>query len=131
MVIPADDLALVALAEHYHDFRDFVYISCPPPQITNLVVNKISTLEVAQRCGLPIPNSKVISNSAQLFELLSSFPFPWVLKPAAKEVRVEEQKNYLLATAEEVTAKFPSESDLLLPCSFRSIARAPALELRC
>ena len=115
MVIPTDDQALVALTEHYHDLKDLTYIACPRPEITGLVLNKASTLEVARRCGLPIPNSKVISDSSQLFDLRSSFPFPWVLKPAAKEVRVEERKSYTLATAEEVAAKFPIAQEFTPP----------------
>jgi predicted ATP-grasp superfamily ATP-dependent carboligase len=115
MVIPADDQALVALSEHYHDLKDLAYISCPPPEITGLVLNKASTLEVARKCGLPIPCSKVISNSAELFDLRSSFPFPWVLKPVAKEVAVEEHKSYILESAEKVAARFPGAQEFTPP----------------
>lgn len=115
MVIPADDQVLVALTEHYHDLNGLAYIACPPPEITNLVLNKASTLEVAQKCGLPVPQSKLILNSAQLFDLRSRLPFPWVLKPAAKEVPVEEKKSYILATAEEVAAQFPSAQQFTPP----------------
>ena len=115
MVIPTDDQALVALTEHYHDLKDLTYIACPRPEITGLVLNKASTLEVARRCGLPIPNSKVISNSAQLFDLRSSFPYPWVLKPVAKEVAVEEHKSYVLESVEKVAARFPGTLEFTPP----------------
>lgn len=115
MLIPTDDQALAALTEHYHDLKDLVYIACPPPEITRRVLDKGSTLELARKCGIQTPDSKVISNSTQLFDLRSSFPFPWVLKPATKEVRVEEKKSYILARAEEVEAEFPRAQEFTPP----------------
>jgi predicted ATP-grasp superfamily ATP-dependent carboligase len=57
----------------------------------------------------------MISNSAQLFDLRSSVPFPWVLKPVAKEVPVEEKKSQILATPEEVAAEFPTAQEFNPP----------------
>ena len=108
MVIPSDDQTLSALTDHYDDLKDLLYIGCPPPETANLVLNKISTLEVAQQCGIRTPNTKLISNSAQLFESVGSLPFPWMLKPAQKETRLEETKSRTLATADHVTANFPT-----------------------
>ena len=93
MLIPADDQALTAMTEHYDDFKDLLHVACPPPQITRLVLSKASTLDIAKQCGIRVPNTVVVSNSAQLSDLVGSFPFPWVLKPAEKETRVEETKS--------------------------------------
>ncbi len=107
MLIPTDDQTLMAITEHYEDFKDRLHIGCPPPAITRLVLNKCSTLEIAQKCGIRVPKTIVIANSAQLSDLARSFPFPWVLKPAGKETRLEETKSFMLATADEVAAAFP------------------------
>ncbi len=115
MVVPADDQALVAIAEHYDEFKDLAYIACPPPEITALVLDKNSTLEIAQRCGIRVPHTRVISNSAQLVELVDSLPFPWVLKPGAKEARIEEAKTYTLASAGELMARFPTAREFTPP----------------
>jgi predicted ATP-grasp superfamily ATP-dependent carboligase len=115
MVIPTDDQTLMALVEHYGDLRNLAYVACPPPEITCRTLDKPSSLELAQKCGLRVPTTKLISNSAQLYDLLSSFPFPWVLKPARKEIRVENIKSWALATAEEVAAKFPSAQEFTPP----------------
>ncbi len=112
MVIPTDDQTLLALTEHYDDFRDMLHIACPPPGITRLVLDKASTLKIAQECGIRVPRTHLVSNSAQLFDLARSFPFPWILKPAEKEIRLEETKTFTLANAEEVALKFPR------PCEF-------------
>jgi predicted ATP-grasp superfamily ATP-dependent carboligase len=107
MLIPADDQALTAITEHYYELKDLLILACPPPEVTNQILDKSSTLAAAHKIGMRIPKTEVISHSSQLFELSSSFAFPWVLKPAKKEVREEEIKSLNLASAEELTAKIP------------------------
>jgi predicted ATP-grasp superfamily ATP-dependent carboligase len=84
LLIPTDDSALSALVEHYDDFKDLLHIACPHPDIAGLVLNKASTLEIAQKCGVRIPKTVLVLNSAQLPELVPAIPFPWILKPSAK-----------------------------------------------
>ena len=115
LVIPADDQALVALVEHYHRFQDLTEIACPPPDITRFVLDKSLTLEAAQRCGIRIPKTRLISNSEQLREVFSTFAFPRVLKPARKEMTVEEIKSCSFKTPEEVVAKYPKSKEFAQP----------------
>jgi len=115
MLIPTDDQTLTAITEHYDDFKDMLQIACPPPAMTRLVLNKVSTLEIARKCGIPVPNTIVISNSAQFSDLVGSFPFPWVLKPAVKETRLEETKTHTVATSDEVALRFPSSREFTPP----------------
>ncbi len=115
MLIPTDDQTLTAMTEHYDDFKGMLHIACPPPQITRLVLNKASTLEVARKCGIRVPNTTVVSNSAELSDLIRNVPFPWILKPAEKETRMEETKSYTLATADEVALRFPAAREFKPP----------------
>jgi predicted ATP-grasp superfamily ATP-dependent carboligase len=107
MLIPTDDQTLTAMTEHYDDFKDLLHIACPPPAITRLVLNKASTLEIAQKCGIRVPKTLLVWNSAQLSDLAGSLPFPWVLKPAKKETRMEETKSFIFKNAGEVARVFP------------------------
>jgi predicted ATP-grasp superfamily ATP-dependent carboligase len=115
MLIPTDDQALVAITTHYDALRNLAYIACPPPDIVSLVLDKMSTLELAQKCGIPIPKTKLISNSSQLSEGSFDYPFPWILKPAKKEIGVEEIKSYTLRSAAEVTKIFPRSREFTPP----------------
>ncbi len=115
MVVPADDQVLVAMGEHYNDFKDLTHFACPPPEITARVLNKASTLEAAQKCGIQIPNTKLIFSTAQLLELVGSVPFPWVIKTGSKETRVEETKSYTFSTADELKSKFPTNREFIPP----------------
>jgi predicted ATP-grasp superfamily ATP-dependent carboligase len=107
-LVPTDDQTLMAMMEHYDDFKGMVQIACPPPEITRLILNKTLTLEIAQKCNIRVPSTTVISNSEQLSKLVGQLPFPWILKPAEKETREEETKSYTLATATEIALKFPT-----------------------
>lgn len=113
MLIPADDQALAAVVGRYDDLKDLVHIACPPPNVTRLVLNKASTLEIAEKQGIRVPRTVVASNSAQLEELLGTLPFPWILKPAEKEPHGEEFKSCRLANFDELRKRFPT------PCEFR------------
>ncbi len=115
MLIPTDDQALTAMMEHYDDFKTMLHIACPLPHITRLILNKALTMDVAQKYGVRIPQTHVISNSAQLSELVGNFLFPWILKPAEKETREEEVKSYSFAAADEVAKKFPAARDFAPP----------------
>jgi predicted ATP-grasp superfamily ATP-dependent carboligase len=107
LVVATDDPFLAALTEHYDELTDLVSVGCPRPEITRLVLDKGATLDVAQKCGIRVPRSKLILNSAQLNEP-AGFPFPWVLKPAKKQISIEETKSCILSSAEDVVARFPA-----------------------
>jgi len=109
MIIPTDDPTLVALTEHYQDLKDLAHLACPPPEITGLILNKHLCLDTAQKCGIRIPKTRLISHSSELFDLFSSFSFPWVLKPARKQSSIEEAKSVTLRTADEVATRFPQD----------------------
>jgi predicted ATP-grasp superfamily ATP-dependent carboligase len=115
MLIPADDQSLMAITTHYDELNNLTHLACPPPLITSLVLDKLSTLEAAQKCGIQIPNTKLISNSKQLPGFFSSLPFPWVIKPARKDLRVEEHKTLTFATADEVIKRFPLAQEFTPP----------------
>jgi predicted ATP-grasp superfamily ATP-dependent carboligase len=108
MLIPADDQALLAVTEHYRELKDLAQLACPPPEVTSGILDKSSTLQIAQSCGIRIPKTKLIANSKQLSELVPNLPFPWVLKPARKELSVEEVKSLTIATPDEIAVKLPT-----------------------
>lgn len=115
MLIPTDDLGLVALMDCYDDFKDLVQIACPPPFVTRLVLDKSCTLQIAQQCGIRVPKTAVVDNSSQLFERVHEFPFPWILKPVSKQKQLEEFKSCKLTTADELGLLFPTSRDFKPP----------------
>jgi predicted ATP-grasp superfamily ATP-dependent carboligase len=115
MLIPTDDWMLTAVTEHYADLADLLHIACPPPSITQAVLDKSETLKVAQSCGIPIPRTAVVQSSSQLHDLAGSLPFPWIVKPAYRQTRMEDVKSYSFTNIHELVAKFPAERGFAPP----------------
>lgn len=106
MIIPTDDQALTAITNHYDDFKKVIYVACPPPRTTILILDKSRALEIARKCGIQTPRTKLISHSSQLLECFEDFSFPWIVKPAQKQSSVEDVKSLKLKSPDEVRAKF-------------------------
>jgi len=107
MVVVADDCMLAAVTEHYDDLADITHVACPPPAVTRLVLDKSATLKIAQSCGIHVPKTVLVCNSSQLQDLVGGMPFPWIVKPAQKETRMEEVKSSTLMAADDVNSSFP------------------------
>jgi predicted ATP-grasp superfamily ATP-dependent carboligase len=106
MLIPGNDVALTAIVEHYDSFKDLLHVGCPPPAIVGRVLDKHLTLETARQCGVPVPRSVVVFNSAALSEATRSLGFPIVLKPCEKKRR-DEFKTCVLNNTHDLEARFP------------------------
>jgi len=115
MIVPADDQSLVALCDNYDDLSQFVHLACPTPEVTRRVLDKSCTLQIARGCGIRVPKTLLISSSKQLFELTSDLPFPWILKPAKKEIREEEMKSVRIASADEMRKRLLSNLEFNPP----------------
>jgi predicted ATP-grasp superfamily ATP-dependent carboligase len=113
-LIPADDFALAAVTEHYAELSNVIDIACPPPPIARTVLDKNSTLEIARQCGIRVPKTVSITNSREIFGLVGTIPFPWVLKPGEKQQH-EELKTCTIATVEEIGRIFPPTGDFSPP----------------
>ena len=106
MLIPIDDLALAAVTDHYEQLHDILHVACPPPAVTNRVLNKVSTLEIARQCGVAVPETHIVSNSSQLLQF-DSRHFPLVLKPAKRKWG-EKFKTSILTKPEDISRNFPA-----------------------
>jgi predicted ATP-grasp superfamily ATP-dependent carboligase len=115
MLIPADDCMLRALVDNYGEFADLLHVGCPPPATTRCVLDKTETLTLAQRCGVKTPTTALVSRSSELHDLVGSFSFPWIVKPAQKETRVEEVKSCKLTTVDDIAKRFPMEREFTPP----------------
>jgi predicted ATP-grasp superfamily ATP-dependent carboligase len=108
LLIPADDVAIATLMENYGELNQVLRIACPPPEITQRVLNKPQTLEVAQSCGMRVPRTMLAEHSGMLREFAERLPFPWILKPAGKEKRFEEFTSFRVNTLSEIEHKYPT-----------------------
>jgi predicted ATP-grasp superfamily ATP-dependent carboligase len=105
-LIPCNDVALTAIVEHYERFRDLLHVCCPPPDTLRYILNKNLTLQVAEKCGIRVPRSVLVSSSAKVPEFASAFGYPVILKPNEKR-RSEDFKACLIRSADHLETVFP------------------------
>ncbi|HZQ95052.1 MAG TPA: ATP-grasp domain-containing protein [Candidatus Sulfotelmatobacter sp.] len=106
MLIPANDVALSAIVQHYGSFTELLHVACPPPEITKRVLDKNQTLAAAQQCGIRIPRSFIVHSSAELAEAGRKVSFPIVLKPSRKKPS-DEFKTCVLSDPANLRQRFP------------------------
>lgn len=107
LLIPTDDVALCAVMEHYEQISALVRLACPPPEVTNQVLNKELTLEAARQCEIRVPRTATVFNSAGLRDLEQEIPLPWILKPAAKEKDSEDFTSVRVDSLQDVIRRYP------------------------
>jgi predicted ATP-grasp superfamily ATP-dependent carboligase len=83
MLIPTTDGALNAIARHYDRLAPLLHLACPSPEQIDRVLNKESTLTVAKRCGIRIPQEYLVLRSTRIDDI-RGFTFPVVAKPRQK-----------------------------------------------
>jgi len=83
MMIPASDKAMRLVLENYGELEKLVILSCPPPAICQIILNKEQTLIAARRCGIRTPNTFNIATMDGLLERESTLRFPLIAKPAS------------------------------------------------
>jgi len=117
MLIPWGDTALALIAQHYGHLSTLLHVGCPPPHIVHLVLDKMPTLEAAQRCGIAIPATHFVSDMAELEALQSKLRFPMIAKPRDKKqigahaFKIQYFQTYQeLRKAFELDARFGSRN---------------------
>jgi predicted ATP-grasp superfamily ATP-dependent carboligase len=115
MLIPSDDYALAATVEHYDQLKNMLHVTCPPPEVVRRVLDKASTLEVAQHAGVPVPKTFLVFNSGELPELLKKTGLPAILKPSQKRASVDDFKSWIINTPDQVAKRFPNAAPFTPP----------------
>src|SRR3990172_4931107 len=86
LVIPITDAAILPLSERRSDFEGVCKLAVPDAAALDVVTNKLKTVELAQRLGVPTPQTRLVHTAAEALEQSRSFAWPIVLKPRASRV---------------------------------------------
>jgi predicted ATP-grasp superfamily ATP-dependent carboligase len=114
LIIPGNDVAFTALVENHAEISESVKIASPPPHVIERVLDKSLTIEAAQRCNVPSPLTRVVSNAAQIRDAAEELGFPFVLKPARK-MRTEDFKVLTIHDASQIQQHFPANQAFASP----------------
>jgi predicted ATP-grasp superfamily ATP-dependent carboligase len=85
LVIPVTDAAILPLSRHRHELPAECRLAVPEPEQLEAVLDKLKTVEIAKRLGIPTPRTHVVSirDGAPNIQNLG---WPVVLKPRFSRV---------------------------------------------
>lgn len=89
LIIPVTDEVILPLSRVRERFAGICQIAMPEPEALDIVTNKLKTLDLAKKQGVPIPTTHLLSTEAQAQEIADTLQWPVVLKPMRSRLLVE------------------------------------------
>jgi predicted ATP-grasp superfamily ATP-dependent carboligase len=114
MLIPADDATLKVISRNRALLADHYLVACPEWGVTERIIDKKHTYEIAGSLGIPCPKTFVPASPDDLDEGAKAMGFPCLVKPRQshlyyerfkrKMVKVENREQMQVACTEAVEA---------------------------
>jgi predicted ATP-grasp superfamily ATP-dependent carboligase len=84
LLIPVTDYTMMPILERRDEFEDYVRVAVPPYEVAMKAYDKLQTISIAKRCGVPHPKTLLINDEKTLKEIADEFNYPVVIKPRMK-----------------------------------------------
>ena len=92
LVLPVGEDVVVLLAATRDRFAGIAPLALPEPDALATTRDKLRTVELAARLGVPAPQTRLVETAAEADEAIESFSWPVVLKPQASR-RLDPGQN--------------------------------------
>jgi predicted ATP-grasp superfamily ATP-dependent carboligase len=90
LIIPVTDAVILPLAEIRERFAGVCTIAMPDPAALEVVTNKLATIELAERVGVPVPRTALVDTVQEALERGPALGWPIVLKPQKSRLYREQ-----------------------------------------
>ena len=84
VLFPCTDASVLTLARDRARLEPWFHVVLPETALLGSLMDKVQFLEVAGRCGVPVPATRVLRERADAERAAGELPFPCILKPALK-----------------------------------------------
>jgi predicted ATP-grasp superfamily ATP-dependent carboligase len=86
LIIPVTDAVILPISAARDQFRDVCKVALPESAALEVVTNKLKTLELAARTGVPAPGTRLAHTVREALEQAPELGWPLVLKPQASRL---------------------------------------------
>jgi len=86
LVLPVTDAAILPLAGAAASFEGVCRLAIPEPAALRMVTDKQQTLELADRLGIPVPKTRLVTTVDEARDAIATLGFPVVLKPGVSRL---------------------------------------------
>jgi predicted ATP-grasp superfamily ATP-dependent carboligase len=121
LIVPVTDAAIFPLSEARSQFEGLCELAMSDATALEVVTNKLKTLELAERLGVPTPYSVLVHTAQEAVERWQGQGWPVVLKPRASRLYRER------AAVEAFTVTYAGDSAELARQMQRFEGRCPVL----
>lgn len=108
---PIEDVVLSLCVAHPERWRPYTRALLPGPDELECAYDKWKTIQVAQRCGVPVPNSYCPETIEDVVHLAQEKSKQWVIKPrkssGSRGVRYVEDPAELVTEYQNISQKYP------------------------
>lgn len=84
VLFPCNDMYVLHVSRHRHRLEAWYHVVLAPPDVIEMLMDKVSFYEFAQREGLSIPRTLILKDRADAVRAAEELEYPCVLKPPAK-----------------------------------------------
>ncbi len=81
LLIPADDATLLAVSGNKAELARYYHVACTEEEIAIKFLNKKYTYEIAEKIGIPIPETRVPRSVEELESYAEHISYPCLIKP--------------------------------------------------
>lgn len=109
VLIPCVDMAVKLVSEHRALLENWFHLALPKADTVELLLNKVEFYGYAEKLGLPLPKTKVLSSRGDAEKAIEELSFPCILKPPWRPnewVRHTKSKAFWIENAEELLVAY-------------------------
>jgi D-aspartate ligase len=128
IVFPASDASLSVVSRHKAEIEAHgCQLACPEWEITRLFLDKIHTYELAEKIGVPVPRTRLISSLEELEMHRDSFMYPCIVKPHQSHLFYASfhTKMFLVNNADELSSRLQAALNAKLDVMVQEIVQGP------
>jgi predicted ATP-grasp superfamily ATP-dependent carboligase len=111
MLLPMEEDTAYLLSGHLDTFSRLTYLPIPPKDKLTRVRNKANVIRLAEKLGIPVPQTWHIQDLSQLDGIADMLPYPVVIKPqissGAVGVAYPKNQRELKETYQTIHQQFP------------------------
>ena len=117
ILMPTNDAAVYTLSRHKEILERYYRVSTPCWDVVKYAYNKKLTYQLAEKIGIPIPETFYPENIEELHEILSDICFPVIIKPAIVDrfYKRTKRKVFKADTKEELVQAYIRASRIIDP----------------
>ena len=84
VLFPCTDASVLLISRHRRELEPWYHVALPEPETVEMLVHKVSFFAYAERAGLAIPPTAMLTSRSDAERAAETLGFPVILKPSLK-----------------------------------------------